>query len=112
MMAPGITSRNLGRNLEEDLSFTPDGIKDWGVWDTGDTKKGQRSPIEIVVEHGAARDHTQAAHWLCNQLGITPESLGWIARAKAAYSDAEPTYPDSAVPVEEARQAVERAIRQ
>jgi hypothetical protein len=108
-----VTSRNLGRNLEEDLSFTPDAIKDWGVWDIGDAKKGQRSPIETVVEHGAARDHAEAAHWLCDRLGIAPENLGWIDWAKgASQSDAEPTYPDHAVPVEEARLVVERAIRQ
>ena len=32
-----ISSKALGRDNEEDLSIAPQGAKDWGVWDMGDT---------------------------------------------------------------------------
>ena len=35
-----IGSKALGRNLEEDLAFAPDGIKDFGIADMGDANKG------------------------------------------------------------------------
>src|SRR4029450_620786 len=31
-----ISSKALGRELEEDLSIHPDGVTDFGVWDIGD----------------------------------------------------------------------------
>jgi len=36
--------------LEEDLSITRDGIRDFGVHDMGDAKEGRRSAIDLVVE--------------------------------------------------------------
>ena len=86
-----VTSRRLGRNLEEDLSFTRDGIRDFGVHDLGDAQGGSRSPIEVVVEHGIARPEKEAAHWLCDRIGIEPESLDWIDWAKEGGSPVRST---------------------
>ena len=38
-----ISSKALGRELEEDLSIHPDGVTDFGVWDIGDARQGKRS---------------------------------------------------------------------
>ena len=46
-----VSSKALERDLEEDLSLHPDGIKDFGVHDMGDPREGKRSPIDIVIEH-------------------------------------------------------------
>jgi hypothetical protein len=72
-----VSSKSLGRTLQEDLSFHPDGIKDHGVADMGDANQGRRSPIDSVMEHGGAPDAMAAAKWLCERMGKTPESLGW-----------------------------------
>jgi putative DNA primase/helicase len=65
-----VTSRDLGRDFEEDLSIHPAGIQDFGP------EEG-KTPIDIVIEHGNAADAKQAAFWLCEKLGKRPESLGW-----------------------------------
>ena len=82
-----VTSANLGRDLEEDLSFAPDGIKDFGVHDLDDPLEGKRTPVQIVMEWGfevpveeiAARTNTtefeKARAWLCERLGIEPEEV-------------------------------------
>lgn len=80
-----VTSRNLGRDLEEDLSISPQGIKDFGVHDMGDPNDGGRTPISLVMEHGGAAKPADAALWLCSRLGLDPAALGWRgARANAA----------------------------
>ncbi len=82
-----VGSKNLGRDLEEDLSITPQGIKDFGVADMGDAREGKRSAIDLVMEHGApvgVSDAKGAALWLCERLGVTPESLGWKGSALSA----------------------------
>ncbi len=101
----------VGRGLEEDIAATRDGIVDWGVHDIGDAKEGRRSPIELVVEYGGAADHTAAALWLCDRLGIAPESLGWIGWSQpAGERRVDPTYPSREVPAEEVRSGVWKAI--
>jgi predicted P-loop ATPase len=78
-----VTSHDLGRDLEEDLSISPKGIRDWGVHDIGDPKRGKRTPIDLVKELGG--QHTvDAARWLCERIGVTPEELGWRKRASHA----------------------------
>jgi hypothetical protein len=72
-----VSSRNLRRNLQEDLSIAPTGIVDWGVADQGDSRGGKRTPIDIVIEHGGKRDAKDAALWLCDRLSIDPATLGW-----------------------------------
>jgi hypothetical protein len=65
-----VSSQDLGRNLEEDISIVPQGIRDFG-------EESGKTPIDLVVEWGSARDAKEAAHWLCKQMGIDPAALGW-----------------------------------
>lgn len=88
-----VSSKSLGRDLQEDLSVHPGkstdpetGIKDFG------TERGM-SPIDVVIrdlpisgDNDAAAN--QAALWLCERIGIDPESLGWNAKAAAAAAQA------------------------
>ena len=75
-----VSSKALGRDLEEDLSFHPDGIKDFGVHDTGDERSGKRTPIDVVMEHGK-KEFMAAVEWLEARLGIaiTPETGDKVA---------------------------------
>jgi hypothetical protein len=72
-----VSSRALGRDNDEDLSISPLGGKDWGVWDIGDARQGKRTAIDIVMEHGNAPDAEAAAFWLCERCGVDPAALGW-----------------------------------
>jgi hypothetical protein len=62
-----VSSRALGRNLQEDLSITPIGIVDWGVHDMGDPKQGRRSPITLVMEWQRC-GFREAVTWLLEAL--------------------------------------------
>ena len=76
-----VTSATLRRDLQEDLSFTPEGIKDFGVHDMGDPREGGRTPIDVVMEwhlqvpiekiaKGEVGDQLSvAAAWLWKALG-------------------------------------------
>ena len=89
-----VSSKDLGRDLEEDLSLTPEGIKDFGVADQGDERQGKRSPIDVVMEHTEAKDLDAAFAWLSQKLGrkpdakertdadVTPTPYAWIDPAK------------------------------
>ena len=66
-----VTSADLGRDLEEDLSFHTSGIKDFGVHDMGDPRHGSRTPIDIVEEYGH-KDFNEAVRWLAQKLGLDP----------------------------------------
>jgi hypothetical protein len=44
-----VSSRSLGRNLEEDISFTRDGIVDFGVADVGDSNLGKRTGANFAA---------------------------------------------------------------
>jgi AAA domain/RepB DNA-primase N-terminal domain len=71
-----VSSADLGRDLQEDLSIVPDGIKDFGVHDIGDEREGRRTPIDIVmqyvfevpVEKIAARKNQDAFKQACDWL--------------------------------------------
>lgn len=92
-----VTSTDLGRELEEDLSLVPEGIKDFGVHDQGDERDGKRSPIDIVLEWAPQvlddpleiADAADAALWLCTQLLVDPASLGWKGKTSG-----RPTFGD------------------
>lgn len=84
-----ITSRDLGRDLEEDLSITSQGCVDFGVHDMGDARDGKRTPVDLVIEHGGAPDPKDAALWLCDRLGRDPEALGWADPVLVAREGAE-----------------------
>lgn len=49
-----VSSKALGRKLEEDLSIAPEGIVDFGVADIGDSREGKRTPIMLVAEYSEA----------------------------------------------------------
>ena len=72
-----ISSADLGRDLDEDLSIHPNGVKDWGVWDVGDPNGGKRTPINLLLECGHSQRADDAALWLCSKIGIDPKRLGW-----------------------------------
>lgn len=72
-----VSSHDLGRNLQEDLSLHPEGIKDFGIHDMGDPNDGGRTAIDVVEEYLPTRTSAEAALWLCEQLGLRPEDLGW-----------------------------------
>lgn len=79
-----VSSRDLGRALQEDLSLAPSGIVDFGVADMGDPQEGKRTPLDIVIQYGPTGDIQAAAHWLCGRLGRDPVSLGWEDRERLA----------------------------
>jgi hypothetical protein len=63
-----VASADLGRGWQEDLSFTPQGIKYFGVHDMGDPRQGRRSPIDIVIEWQHL-EFDAAVRWLEQALG-------------------------------------------
>lgn len=83
-----IASADLGRSYEEDIAIhTSEGCQDFGT-------RESLSPIDLVIRHGGAPDATAAAFWLCEQIAINPEDLGWKARAAApAAADNMPQPP-------------------
>jgi putative DNA primase/helicase len=64
-----VSSASLDRDLQEDISLTPKGIKDFGVHDIGDPNGGRRTPVAVVMEWKPC-DQSEAIHWLCERLGI------------------------------------------
>lgn len=63
-----VSSKALGRDLEEDLSISPAGIKDFGLHDQGDARDGKRTPIDVVREYGN-KTFADAVDWLQGKLG-------------------------------------------
>ncbi len=68
-----VTSKSLGRDLQEDLSIMPEGIVDFGVADMGDARQGRRSPVDLVMEWLPAPKPKDALHWLAQRIGIALE---------------------------------------
>ncbi|MHB2208650.1 AAA family ATPase [Methylobacterium sp. CM6257] len=89
-----VSSRDLGRDLEEDLSISPSGAKDFGVGDMGDANQGKRTAISLVLEHGGASTAAEAAHWLCDRIGVRPEDLGWRGSRRDEGTDFASAGPD------------------
>ncbi|UHS61035.1 bifunctional DNA primase/polymerase [Agrobacterium vaccinii] len=65
-----VTSKDLGRSLEEDISIHSGGIQDFG-------EERSYTAIELVKEFAGAPSARDAAFWLCDCLGIEPATLGW-----------------------------------
>ncbi|GAA0607040.1 hypothetical protein GCM10009416_50080 [Craurococcus roseus] len=65
-----VTSKDLGRAYEEDLSLHPAGIRDFGP-------ETSLTPIDVVMTWGGTATPTDAALMLCEALGIQPAALGW-----------------------------------
>ncbi|MET4092356.1 bifunctional DNA primase/polymerase [Bradyrhizobium sp. S3.5.5] len=72
-----VSSQELGRKLEEDISIHPEGIQDFG-------REHGATPIELVKEFGGAPTTKDAAFWLCEQVGVDPADLGWQQRQAVA----------------------------
>jgi hypothetical protein len=68
-----ITSKDLGRSHEEDLSLHPSGIQDFGP-------ETSKTPIDLVLDHGDVADTVEAALWLCHRCGINPTAIGFRQR--------------------------------
>lgn len=80
-----VTSKSLGRDLQEDLAIHPEGIKDWGVADMGDARNGARSPVDLVMEWGPGTGKpAEALRWLAKVLGLTLNPPGPVAQPSAA----------------------------
>lgn len=88
-----ISSKRLGRDLEEDLSITPDGIVDWGVHDLGDPQEGRRTPIDLVIEHGRT-NFWGAVDWLCEQLRRNPPTQAELEAAEDEWLWQQANPPD------------------
>ena len=71
-----VSSAALRRNLEEDLSILPEGIRDFGT-------EQAKTAIDVVLDWGAATDAAAAALWLCDRLALDPAALGWHGRRPA-----------------------------
>lgn len=88
-----ITSRDLGRDYQEDLSIHETGITDFGPENT-------QTAISLTMAFGGAPDAKAAAFWICEKLGRDPQSLGWhdggrrAARHETGYSTASASSPD------------------
>jgi hypothetical protein len=67
-----VSSKDLGRNLEEDLSIHPIGICDFG-------EEKPLTPIDLVMQYEGIDSPRQAALRLCDYIHIAPDTLGYIA---------------------------------
>jgi predicted P-loop ATPase len=66
-----VTSQDLGRDLEEDLSIAPNGIVDFGTEES-------LTAIDAVMRFSSSEKTDEgAALWLCEQMGLAPEEFGW-----------------------------------
>jgi hypothetical protein len=66
-----VSSEDLGRKLQEDISIHPDGIQDFG-------EEEGLTPIDLVMRHhGDAESALDAALWICERLNIDPQALGY-----------------------------------
>jgi len=65
-----VSSADLGRDLEEDLSIHPSGIQDYG-------EEKSCTAIDVVIRYGSERTAVDAALWLCEQLRIDARELGY-----------------------------------
>ena len=63
-----VTSKQLGRDLEEDLSFQPEGIQDFG------TERGM-TPIDVVLAWGGGATPKDALYWLADRVGVVVQRL-------------------------------------
>jgi hypothetical protein len=68
-----VASSDLGRDLEEDISYHPSGITDFG-------EEHGATAIDAVMRFGTEHDAKGAAMWLCRQMGVEPAALGWGRR--------------------------------
>jgi hypothetical protein len=90
-----VKSKNLSRNLQEDISYHKDGIQDFG-------EERGLTAIDAVIKYGAERKAADAAMWLCQRMGVDPTSLGWSQQAKQQDGN---RHEEKAAPQEEQQKA-------
>jgi putative DNA primase/helicase len=78
-----ISSKELGRDLEEDLSIHSGGIRDFGT-------EENLTVIDVVLRHGGARTPYEAARWLAERPGIGVDST----KQKSRWDLPEPDPPE------------------
>lgn len=79
-----VSSADLGRGLEEDLSMHPsEGGQDFGT-------RQSCSPIDVTMQWSSAPTAQDAAFWLCEKLGKAPATMGW-KEPKAKAPERPPT---------------------
>lgn len=89
-----VTSKALGRDLQEDLAIDPRGIKDWGVADMGDARGGARTPVDLVMEWGPGTTKPgEALRWLAKVLGVQLQPQPQAPTAAPAQAAAPTTAP-------------------
>jgi hypothetical protein len=89
-----VRSKDLGRELQEDISITPDGIVDFGVADMGDARDGRRTPIDLVMEWQRVGSK-EALHWLAHRVGVqlSKSKLRLVPAAQPPDGDEPPPSP-------------------
>jgi len=85
-----LRSRDLGRDLQEDIAVHPTGIRDFGEQTT-------LTSIDLVVKLGAAPNAKDAAFWLCEKLDKDPATLGWNIKTPTTNGSEPLGKPDSDV---------------
>jgi hypothetical protein len=87
-----ISSRDLGRDLEEDIYIGPTGIKDFGVADMGDATEGRRTALTLLAELFGKTKREAAA-----QLSMTLNTPMNEFEGKALQDPAPEPLPDTPV---------------
>jgi len=84
-----VSSKDLGRDFEEDISIHPEGIRDVG-------EEVRLSAVDLVLRHGiVASTPVEAALWVCERLRIDPEAFGYHGKPKPApRPEPEPPEPE------------------
>jgi hypothetical protein len=77
-----VSSKDLGRDLEEDLSIHPSGIWDYGT-------EEPLTAIDLVMRYGNAQTPQEAADWLASQLGISRQTHSSNGSARTATEEEE-----------------------
>jgi hypothetical protein len=65
-----VSSEDLGRDLDEDISIHPGGI-----WDFGE--EAPLTAVDLVIRCASVGTALEAALWLCGKLRIKPSTLGF-----------------------------------
>ena len=88
-----VTSRDLGRDLEEDISIHPGGIEDFG-------EEVKHTAIDLVRIWAGLPDAKAAAFWLCDRIGLDPAALGWRGNLADLFKGVPDDLPAGCVPVD------------
>jgi hypothetical protein len=85
-----ISSAELGRDKEEDLTIQPFpiGIKDFGEHDSGDRSEGRRTAISVLAEFHYDGDTDKAAEALAGTLKVPLSEFGVLDESPKEQEDA------------------------